>query len=168
MSIFILDSNFFIQAHRINYPIDVALGFWNLVKSISIEGKIISIDKVKNEIYKNDDELKKWTENNLPSDFFKNTNQEIVLENYKKVILWADSKKDFYLQKAVNDFFESENADPWLVAFALSLSENCSIVTHEISEPNRKSKIKIPEVCNAFNVNYVNTIQMFRTINVTF
>ena len=28
MSLFIVDTNFFIQSHRVTYPLDVAKGFW--------------------------------------------------------------------------------------------------------------------------------------------
>lgn len=48
MGIYVIDSNFFIQAHRANYPLDIAFSFWNKVKQLAEDGKIISIDKVKN------------------------------------------------------------------------------------------------------------------------
>jgi hypothetical protein len=57
MSVFIVDSNFFIQAHRANYPLDIAITFWKKVKELADNGSIVSIDKVKHEIYQNDDEL---------------------------------------------------------------------------------------------------------------
>ncbi len=44
-------SNFFIEAHRATYPLDVAHSFWNKVKQLADDGKIVSIDKVKSEIY---------------------------------------------------------------------------------------------------------------------
>jgi hypothetical protein len=47
MPVYVLDSNFFIQAHRFHYPIDVAAGFWNKVRQLAEEGRVISIDKVK-------------------------------------------------------------------------------------------------------------------------
>jgi len=61
---FIVDSNFFIQAHRANYPLDVANSFWAKIKEFVDEGSILSIDKVRDEIYLNDDELKVWCEMN--------------------------------------------------------------------------------------------------------
>jgi hypothetical protein len=53
MSVYVVDTNFFIQAHRAYYPLDVASSFWEKVKQLADDGKIISIDKVKQEIYKN-------------------------------------------------------------------------------------------------------------------
>jgi len=64
MSVYVVDSNFFIQAHRASYPLDVATSFWNKVIQLAEEGKIVSIDKVKNEIFKNEDDLKQWCEIN--------------------------------------------------------------------------------------------------------
>jgi hypothetical protein len=165
---FILDSNFFIQSHRITYPLDVAINFWNKVKLLAEEDKIISIDKVKNEIFKNDDELKKWIEHNIKNDFFKSTETIEVLDEYQKVVSWANSKSVHYVKKAIDEFLEYENADSWLIAYALSIHKNCQIVTQEKSEPNRKSKIKIPDVCNYFNLQYKNIIEMFRELGETF
>ena len=57
MEVYVLDSNFFIQAHRVSYPLDIAFSFWNKVKQLADEGRIISIDKVKNELYDKNDAL---------------------------------------------------------------------------------------------------------------
>jgi hypothetical protein len=48
---YILDSNFFIQAHRSNYPLDVAQGFWLKLKELAESGIVVSIDKVRDELY---------------------------------------------------------------------------------------------------------------------
>jgi hypothetical protein len=58
MNLFIVDSNFFIEAHRSTYPLDVAHSFWNKVRQLANEAKIVSIDKVKKEIYDHEDALK--------------------------------------------------------------------------------------------------------------
>jgi len=165
---FIVDTNFFIQSHRITYPLDVAVNFWQKVKRLSEEEKIISIDKVREEIFKNDDELKSWIEQNIKSDFFKSTETQEVLDEYQRVVNWANSKSMHYVKKAIDEFLEFENADAWLIAYALSINKNCQIVTQEKREPNRKSKIKIPEVCNDFNLPYKNIIEMFRELGETF
>lgn len=47
MPIYVVDSNFFIEAHRATYPLDVAHSFWNKVKQLAATGKIVSVDKVK-------------------------------------------------------------------------------------------------------------------------
>ena len=166
MSIYLVDTNFFIQAHRAYYPLDVAISFWNKVRQLAEEEKIISIDKVKSELYKNEDDLKKWCDSNLSAGFFKDTEQAFT--NYSKVANWAISKNGHYLPQALAEFLNTDVADAWLIAFALKNITSTVIVTYEISQPKRKSKIKIPDVCCDFNVSYLNTIEMFRQMNVQF
>jgi hypothetical protein len=60
MGVYIVDSNFFIQAHRVIYPLDVAFSYWNKVKLLANGGKIICIDKVKDEIFDKNDALGSW------------------------------------------------------------------------------------------------------------
>jgi hypothetical protein len=168
MSIFIIDTNFFIQSHRITYPLDVASSFWEKVKKLFDDGKILSIDKVRDEIFNNDDELKKWIEANLSNECFKPTDTQEVLTKYAAIVNWTNSKNKHYVLNAINDFLKFEKADAWLIAYALAINENCKIVTQEKSEPNRKSKIKIPDVCNDFNIQPKNIIEMFRELGETF
>lgn len=166
MPVYVSDSNFFIQAHRAHYPIDVATGFWNKVRQFAEQGRVISIDKVKEELYDKNDALKDWCINNLPEDFFKDTS--VVMVAYSQVTAWAMSRSGHYLQKALNEFLDAYEADAFLVAFCHADPANKFIVTHEVSEPNRQNKVKIPEACIALNVSYVNTIEMFRRLGETF
>lgn len=165
MSNFLVDSNFFIQAHRSIYPIDVVQSFWIKVKKLADSGTIKSIDKVKLEIFDNsahEDELKNWCQNNLSDSFFSNTDS--VLQNYISIVNWASSSN--YTDRAKQEFLETDLADPWLVAYAMSTGD--SIVTYEKSEPNIKRKIKIPEVCKEFNIRSISTIEMLRELNESF
>jgi hypothetical protein len=166
MPLYVVDTNFFIQAHRSYYPIDVASSFWSKVKELADSGKIISIDKVKNEIYKNDDELKRWCLANLPQDFFKDTST--IINEYSQVAIWAASRSNHYFPNAIAEFLDADEADAWLVSFALNDLQNRIIVTYEKSQPEIKRKIKIPEVCTPFAVSYVDTIEMFRQLGERF
>jgi Domain of unknown function (DUF4411) len=166
MGIYVLDSNFFIQAHRVSYPLDVAFSFWNKVKQLAGEGKIISIDKVKAELYDKNDALEEWCIANLPVDFFKDSSQ--IMTAYGQVSAWAYSRSGHYLPNAMNEFLDADEADAFLVAYSLTDSANRILVTQEVSEPARQNKIKIPEACIALNVNYINTINMFRQLGETF
>lgn len=166
MGVYVLDSNFFIQAHRVSYPLDIAFSFWNKVKQLADEGKIVSIDKVKNELYDKNDALEAWCKDNLPEDFFKDTSH--VMAAYGQVSAWAISRNDHYLPNALNEFLDADEADAFLIAYALADSANRIIVTHELSNPNQRNKIKIPEPCNDLGVGFCNTIDMFRRLGETF
>jgi hypothetical protein len=166
MGLYVLDSNFFIQALRDSYPLDVAFSFWKKVKQLADDGKIISIDKVQDELYDKNDDLKAWCIANLPDDFFKDTSG--IMIEYGQVSTWAVSKNSHYFQHAINEFLAVDEADAFLVAYVLSDIKNRTLVTQEISEPTRKSKIKIPEPCNVFGIRYIKMMEMFRELGESF
>lgn len=166
MGVYIVDTNFFIQAHRDTYPLDVAFSFWNKVKELAIEGKIISIDKVKDEIYDKNDALEDWCKNNLPADFFKDTSE--VLTEYQHVVSWAASRSSHYSVNALNEFLAADEADAFLVAYAMNDIFTRTIVTQEVSRPEQKNKIKIPEPCLIFNVRFIRAMDVFRELGETF
>ena len=166
MKVYVVDSNFFINAHRAYYPLDVAHSFWNKVKELAEKGSIISIDKVKNEIFDRNDDFEAWCSANLPEDFFKSTDS-VILE-YSQVSNWAVSHSSHYLPNALNEFLDADEADAFLVAFSLADHSNRIIVTQEVSQPQRRNKIKIPEPCNHFNVRYMPTMDMLRDLGETF
>ncbi len=166
MKTYVVDSNFFIQAHRATYPLDVATSFWIKVKELAQNGIIISIDKVKKELFDKNDDLEEWCVNNLPTDFFKDSAS--ALSEYGQVSGWAMTQSNHYLPNAINEFLDAEEADAFLVAFVMSDLTNRVLVTQEVSQPNRRNKIKIPEPCDHFGVRYVNTIDMLRELGITF
>lgn len=161
---FLLDSNFFIQAYRFHYPLDVVPGFWMKIKELAENGSIISIDKVQQEIFQNKDDLTAWCKANLPDDFFKDSST--VLSGYTKIIAWASGRTPQYTRAALNEFMDADEADAWLVAYALA-NKN-SIVTHETSEPRRLSKVKLPDAASPFGVKCYTTVDLFRELKETF
>jgi hypothetical protein len=161
---FVLDSNFFIQAYRLHYPLDVVPSFWLKIIALAERGIIESIDKVKEELYLNNDELTTWCKNNLAPDFFKPTDS--VISQYILVTQWANSRSDHYNTAALAEFLDANEADAWLVAY--SIANKIKIVTHETSDPNSKKRIKIPDACIPHGLSCVNTIEMFRLLGESF
>lgn len=166
MKIYVVDSNFFIQAHRATYPLDVATSFWSKVRELAEAGTIVSIDKVKKELFDKNDDLEDWCVNNLPTEFFKDSSS--ALGEYGQISAWAISKNDHYLPQAINEFLDADEADAFLISYALADIQNRVLVTQEVSRPQQKKKIQIPEPCDVFGVKYMNTIQMFRELGITF
>ncbi|PKD20589.1 DUF4411 family protein [Salegentibacter salarius] len=167
MTRYLLDTNYFIQAHRSYYPLDVVESFWVRTKELAKNGHIISIDKVKKEIYdkaSHEDELKIWCGDNLENEFFNST--DIALPQYIQIVQWVNSMRHQYHDSAIEEFLQADLADPWLVAYAMK--ENLVIVTYEKSAPDSKKRVKIPEVCNRFGVRFIDTIGMMRELNSKF
>jgi hypothetical protein len=90
------------------------------------------------------------------------------MDIYSQVVAWAISRNDHYLPQALAEFLDVEEADAFIVAFTLADNNNRTVVTQEISEPFRKSKVKIPDACMALNIQYVNSMDMFRLLRETF
>jgi hypothetical protein len=164
MPAFVLDTNFFIQAHRAYYPLDVVPGFWMKVQDLASRGLIISLDKVRNEIYKNKDGVSQWCQDNLDPNFF--CDSSTIISDYTKVVQWANSRNKHYFPQALSEFLQADEADAWLVAYAINTGSE--IITHETSNPNIRRKIKIPEACHPFGIQFHNTIEMFRILGETF
>lgn len=165
MAKYLLDSNIFIQAHRMYYPFDVVPSFWNKILELSKRGVICSIDKVRKELCdtSNPDELSAWCEDILGSAFF--ADSESCIDVYAELAVWTHSSTRF-LQSAKDEFLATDLADPWLIAYAKK--HDLAIVTHEISQPTRKNRIKIPEPCRHFGVRYLSPIEMLREIGESF
>ncbi len=87
MPFYIADTNFFVQAHRMHYPLDVVPGFWRKLIDLEQRGLLVSLDKVRAEIVDYKDALSSWLTAELPATFFKATAG--VLGEYARVTAWA-------------------------------------------------------------------------------
>jgi len=164
---YVLDASVFIQAHRNYYPFDFARPFWDGLIRFAKEGRVVSIDRVYDEIMRGryqDDPLKKWAKEEF-FPFFDNTETEEILSNYRKIINWA-AEQPQYSESAQEEFAQEENADAWLVAYALT--NTCIVVTQEVYNKEIERKIPIPNVCVAFKVPYINTYELLRRLNFSF
>ncbi|TXI93633.1 MAG: DUF4411 family protein [Neisseriales bacterium] len=89
------------------------------------------------------------------------------MAQYQNVVGWAQSRSGHYTSAAITEFLSTTEADAFLVAYAMKYRE-VKIVTKESSNPNMKNRIKLPEPCDAFGIQYCNLITMFREINERF
>ena len=64
--------------------------------------------------------------------------------------------------EALEEF--SGAADGWLAAYAVVTGS--ILVTHEQSAPNSRSHVKLPDICGAFDIPYVNTFGMLRKLGI--
>ena len=80
-NIFVLDSSIFIEAHKRYYAFDIAPTFWKKLIDLANDGKICSIDRVKKELTKGNDDLKQWAESSF-DEYFHSTNDNKILMFY--------------------------------------------------------------------------------------
>jgi len=159
---YLLDANIFIQAHQTYYAFDIAPSFWDKLIRGANEDKIISIDQIKSELESshNDDLLSTWATNNFNEWFFP-CSDNLVYQSYRDIIEWSQRNAQFY-DTAKSEFASS--ADSWVLAYAKA--HGCVIVTHETYDKNIKRRIKIPNVCEAFDIPYTDTFSMLRNLNI--
>lgn len=158
--VFVLDADVFIEAARRYYAFDLGTRFWDNLISLATEGRVCSIDRVQQELNRGNDELKEWA-NNRFSEAFNSTDEDEVANAFSEIMTWVNDQKQF-LDAAKADF--ANGADGWLVAYAKV--KNYEVVTEEVLRPDIKKKVPIPNVCEAFRVNYCNTFDMLRRLGV--
>jgi hypothetical protein len=161
-AMYVLDANVFIEAARRYYAFDLAPMFWESLVHHAVNGRIQSIDLIKRELERGNDELAAWAGGEF-GDAFASTNEDDVVGYFTQVMGWVQAQ-DQFSDAAKADF--ANGADGWLVAFAKSKGR--IVVTHEVLDPNIRRKVPIPNVCNAFGVNYVDTFAMLRELGVRF
>jgi len=157
-SIFLLDANVFIEASRHYYAFDLNQTFWDILIKYAANGQIKSIDKVKDELEKGEDQLASWAQGQFHT-AFESTDESDVFKCYAEIVTWVSNHERFY-DSAKTEFADSP--DGWLVAYAMA--KNYVVVTHEIPAPFAKRNVKIPDVCQKFNVSYNNTFDMIRML----
>lgn len=160
--VYILDSSVLIEAARRYYAFDLAPLFWQSLVNNAIEGRIQSIDRVKQELERGKDELAEWVKKDFSS-AFASTDDPSVLQSLSEIMSWVQGNNQ-YSQAAKTQF--ADIADCWLVAYAKA--KNGTVVTQEIIQPYVKARVPIPNVCQAFSVPYVNTFEMLRSLGIRF
>ena len=159
--IYLLDTSVLIEASDKCYNPDFATVFWKRLAEQSKKGTVRSIDKVKNEIGAWNKFLTDWTKNEFVR--WEDTNNNDTLSAYHDLIKWSEKHSQFN-DDAKDEFERQENADSWLVAHAITM--NYSVVTEEVYNAEIKNTIHIPNVCNEFNVNCINTVDMLRELHM--
>ena len=159
-SAFVLDANVFIEAARRYYAFDLVPVFWESLIEYATAGRIQSIDRVRKELEEGKDELAEWAKRHF-SHAFASTDKEDIVRSYGKVINWVNGQVEF-CDAAKAEFAHAKNADGWVIAYAHA--RRCIVVTQEVLAPDAKRKVPIPNVCQAFNVSFIDTFEMLRKL----
>ena len=162
---YIVDSDVFITAKNLYYAFDICPGFWLSVLHFHENGRVYSIDRVRNELLmgREDEDLVKWVKNEVPTEFFLPVDTQSVLDSYTEVMLWVQSHSRF-LDAAKAKF--ATGADGWLVAYARV--HGVIVVTNEQSAPDSRREIKLPDVCDHFDVSRTGLFSLLRSLSVRF
>ena len=150
-----------IAAYRNYYAPHLCPGFWECLEHHLGNGRLLVIDKVQDEITYPPG-LKRWVRQ-ATDGVLATTAARPVVQWYAQIIRWVAGQPQ-YAKAAVDEF--GRVADGWLVAYAKANS--AVLVTHEVFDPNIKKKVPLPNVCDEFGVNNVDTFGMLHELEARF
>lgn len=167
---YLIDTNVFIQAKNFYYRFGFCQAFWQWLIDAHKAGIVFSIDKVSKEIHKgNKNDLVLLWADTLPDSFFiTDVHDSAVMQSYGQVMEWNNSNKH-YLKQAKDEFAKFEVADAFMIAAAKAYG--FTIVTHEASQPARKSRVLIPDAARELNIDCImiyDLLSQHATGNFTF
>ncbi len=162
---YLVDSDVFITAKNLYYAFDLCPGFWTGLLHHHREGHVFSVDRVRGELLAGTktDDLVKWVRESVPSGFFLSVEEAEVLSTYSDIMMWVQ-RHGRYFDQAKAKF--ATGADGWLVACARVVG--ATVVTNEQSAPESRREIKLPDVCDQFDVRRDTTFAMLRDLRVRF
>jgi len=155
-----LDADTFIQAKNRHYAMDVVPAFWSWLDQQAANGAIFSPMMVYDELAKGNDELAEWVKARKGSGLFVEATapvQAVVGEI-------ADYVNAMYRQEHAQYFLEG--ADAWVTAHAKVGS--AIVVTHETLVAANSRRAKIPNICQRFDVPWIDVFQMLRDLGARF
>jgi hypothetical protein len=146
-----IDTSVLIFAHRVNFPMDIAPGFWNKLTEGISTGDIRATELVSDELKKKegeDDELYKWAK--LQTGLYVPIDgpiQEEVTKILKRHPLLVNLKKGH------------SGADPFVIA--LAKIGGCTVITQE-EKSGPGGQPMIPNVCGEMDVECINLLTLCR------
>ncbi|EPQ7202393.1 MULTISPECIES: DUF4411 family protein [Providencia] len=149
---FLIDSNVFIEAKYFHYNFNYCRKFWDFILELHKAGLVYSINAVKKELIRKEDELCLWVKNEVPDSFFED--EASSMGNYAKLMVWSQNLNVH--DKAKEDFADISKADAFLIAHAMT--HKMSLITQEKEQAGAKKRILIP---NAAKENGVKTLTIY-------
>lgn len=150
---YLIDASVFIQAKNLHYGFDFCPAFWEWIVKNHNSGKVLSIEKVGDELEAGNDDLATWA--SARGDGFFRKPDAALVSALGPVSEWATTQG--YEPAAINTFLQV--ADYYLVAYALAHKH--IVVTHEVAAASTK-KIKIPNACIGLGIKHVSPYEMLR------
>lgn len=158
---YLLDTNVFITSQNAQYGMDFCPAFWDWLALKNQANCVFSIQHVRAELAKRDDQIHAWMKGDGKSLFL--PFDQAATDMIPSLNTWTLNQSRF-TDQARDEFFDS--ADMYLIAYALA--HGYMIVTHEVSRPESKRKVFIPDVCASFGVKCILPWEMLRAEGARF
>ena len=158
---YLLDANTFIEAKNKYYRTSICPGYWDFMDSNFKTQILASTRGVYSELEKFGDSLSDWVKPRKEW-FLEESDTECIncLSDISQFVMdhkvYADTHKEKFLS----------GADPLIIAKAKSLG--AKLVTHEVLTNGQSTRVKIPNICKEFGVEYIDTFDLLELLNVKF
>lgn len=150
---YVFDSNIFINLQQ-RQPRDIYPSVWSKIDELMDDGTIISSREVYDELSLGDDALSAWAktrqESFLPSEISVQERVREILKEHRGLVEGGKKRN---------------NADPFVIA--LAQEKDCIVVTEE-GHSNSEQSPKIPNICEAYGVQYTNFVGFAREMKFEF
>jgi hypothetical protein len=158
---YLFDSNVFIEAKNRYYAFDICPGFWDWMDHVA-KVDAGSIVNVCDELRGGKDDLAKWANARRTQPWFLKVDDVDTQKLFQSVATFVNNGP--FKQAAKAKFLSG--ADPWLIAKAKIVG--AKVVTHEVSAPDSKVRVPIPDVCTAFGVVCTQPHEALRSMAASF
>ena len=151
---YLFDSDVLITSKNIHYQPTFCAPFWDWIVAGHDAGVFFSVDKVKAELLngKKSDPLHAWCAKSELAGFFLDTKP--CMSKWGDLAKWVMDPARPYVTAAKDKFLHVDSADAWLIAYAAQ-EGNFEIITHEMSAPDSRTSVKIPDAAKAMGVNTI-------------
>ena len=154
-----LDANVLIQAWQKYYSPKFCPDYWKLLDQLGEENRIFIPQHVFDEITKTEDELCKWLKESRVPVYPTSESVTLCLKQ-----IYAANPLHAQL---VDNTKQRSLADPWVIAHAIN-EKACVVTKEEKVTAANSTRIKIPNVCDNMNVNWINDFQLIEALNIKF
>lgn len=142
------DTSVIIEGWTRDFPPDIFPGVWVKIEELIDGGVLVATEEVLIELERKHDKAYEWASKHkhmfIPTDEKIQQAVRGILRDHKKLI---DTRRN------------RSGADPFVIA--LALVENLTVVTAE-NLSNSPERPKIPDVCEALGIRWLNMIELFR------
>lgn len=157
---YLLDANTYIEAKNLYYGMDICPGYWQWL-DIQFQNNLVnSVQPIFKELNSYGDELSSWVK--AREDQFLSVTDDETQKKYAEIVQFV-ADRDY--QPANRDQFLA-GADPWLIAKAGT--EGSVVVTHESLVGPEAKRVKIPNICVQFDIEYMGSFELLNILKARF
>jgi len=155
LTCYIIDTSSLIQLNKHN-PMDVYPGVWQKMQGLVNSGRLLAPTEVLNEASKYDDSLFEWA---------KKQDKMFVEPTQKQIEIVRDILSKY---PSLIRLDRQYAADPWVIALAIEMAQGPQQTLYAVKrivvteEKLRGNVIRIPFVCDKYNIEAIDILDMFR------